>query len=68
MSDEIKQVPACHLSLITCHSSLLSASDEMDYLKLVVFFEVRVRPVCAAYDFAVALDRETLRREREMAD
>lgn len=52
---------------MTHHSSLfLPASDEMNNFKLVVFDELCVRPVCAAHDLAVALDCQTLGREREM--
>ncbi len=65
MSDERKAI-WIFLSLITHRFLVVSTADEMNNLDLILLFERGARPLCAADDFAVAFDRETFGREREM--
>ena len=58
--------------LVTYHdlpvTAFNSPTDEMNYLDAVAFIKGCVRPVNAAHDAAVKLNRQSLRRKLKMLD
>ena len=63
-----KTVALTHHPLLITHHCFKSASDEMNNLDAVAFREFGLRPVGAADDFAITLDGEARRHERELID